>query len=226
MKKDKLQIIYEDKYLIVVNKKSGILTISTDKEKENTLYSKVKEYLKKQNKNNKVFIVHRLDKDTSGLVIFAKSMQIKKILQDNWNKVIRKYVGIVNCIIPKEKDVIKNFLAENKMHYVYCTNNKKGKLAITEYIKLDSNKKYSLLLINILTGRKHQIRVQLSDLGYPLVGDTKYSKIKNKGIKRLYLHAIYLEFPHPITKEIIKLKTEIPSSFDGLLTFKKSFTDI
>ena len=99
MKKEKLDIIYEDKYLIIVNKKSGMLTVSTDKEKINTLYHKVREYLQKQNKNNKVFIIHRLDKDTSGLIVFAKSEKIKRMMQDNWPNVKREYMVVVNMEI-------------------------------------------------------------------------------------------------------------------------------
>ena len=171
MKKEKLDIVYEDKYLIIVNKKSGMLTISTDKEKINTLYHQVREYLQKQNKNNKVFIIHRLDKDTSGLIMFAKSEKIKRLMQDNWSNVKREYMVVVNGNVKNNKGIIKSYLKETKTNLVYSTNNKNGKLAITEYEKIKSNKLYTLLKINLLTGRKNQIRVHLNDLGYPIVGD-------------------------------------------------------
>ena len=216
MKKEKLDIIYEDKYLIIVNKKSGMLTISTDKEKINTLYHRVREYLQRQNKNNKVFIIHRLDKDTSGLIIFAKSEKIKGIMQDNWTNVKREYLAVVNGNVKNDKGVIKTYLKETKTNLVYSTNNKNGKLAITEYEKIKSNKLYTLLKINLLTGRKNQIRVHLNDIGYPIVGDKKYSKIKNK-VKYLYLHANHLEFNHPITNEFIDITIPKPKYFEELI---------
>ena len=221
MKKEKLDIVYEDKYLIVINKKSGLLTISTEYEKENTLYHQVLLYLKQKNKNNKVFIVHRLDKDTSGLIIFAKDEKVKRLLQDNWGDVKRVYLGIVNGVIKDEEDILKSYLKETKTHLVYSTKDKNGDLAITKYERLATNKQFSLLKITIFTGRKHQIRVQLNDIGYPLVGDKKYSNIKNKNVKRLCLHASYLEFIHPITKEVLKLNTKYPREFNDIIEYKK-----
>lgn len=209
MKKKKLKILYEDKYIIVVDKPAGMLTISNDKDRINTLYHEVHEYLK--SKNTKVFIVHRLDRDTSGLVLFAKSEKIKNIFQNDWDNVIRKYLTIVNGIVKEESGVIKSYLKETNTLLVYSTNDKKnGKLAITEYKKLAVKNNYTLLDINIKTGRKNQIRVHLNDINHPIVGDKKYSKIKNANIKRLCLHAYYLEFIHPISKEIIKINSDIP----------------
>ena len=219
MKKEKLKIIYEDAYLIVVVKKSGLLTISTDKEKENTLYHEVSSYLKKKNKNNKVFIVHRLDKDTAGLIVFAKSLKVKNALQDNWDKVIRKYYGIVNGVVDKNKDTLTSFLKETKTHYVYSTKSD-GKLAILDYQILVKTPKYTLLDITIKTGRKHQIRVQLNDIKHSLVGDKTYDKCHNKGIKQLYLFAYFLEFTHPITKKTITLKCPYPEYFKTLIDYK------
>ena len=216
MKKNRLKIIYEDKYLIVVEKPAGLLTISTSKEQENTLYHQVHEYLR--SKNTKIFIVHRLDKDTSGIVLLAKSEKVKNILQDNWENVKREYVALVNGVVKKDKDTIKSYLKETKTLLVYSTNDSKnGKLAITEYEKIKTNNNYSLLKINIKTGRKNQIRVQLNDIGHSIVGDRKYGKIKNKNVKRLCLHASCLEFVHPITNKIIKLESECPSLFFELL---------
>lgn len=213
MKKNRLKIIYEDKYLLVVDKPSNLLTISTFKEQNNTLFHQVHEYLK--SKNVKAFIVHRLDKDTSGLVVFAKSERVKNILQDNWENVKREYIALVNGNLKKDKGTIKSYLKESKTLQVYSTNDSKnGKLAITEYEKIKSNNNYSLLKINIKTGRKNQIRVHLNDIGNPIVGDKKYSKIKNKNAKRLYLHASCLEFVHPVTKELIHLESTYPSIFN------------
>jgi len=219
--KKKLEILYEDKYLIIINKPSNLLTISTEKEKERTLFHYVYEYLKKKNKNNKVFIVHRLDKDTSGLVLFAKTEDIKYKLQDNWDNTKRYYYAIVNGIVTNEKDTIESYLKETKTLLVYSSNDtKNGKLAITQYEKLLNNTKYSLLKINILTGRKNQIRVHLNDIGHSIVGDKKYG-IKNNPIRRLCLHAYYLEFIHPITNELLKLEIKYPKEFEKLINYNK-----
>lgn len=213
MKKNKLDIVYEDKWVIVVNKPAHLLTISTDKESERTLFHEVLMYEKRKNKNNKVFIVHRLDKDTSGLVIMAKSLEIKNKLQDNWDKFKRCYVAVVHGNV-KEKDVIKSYLAETKTLLVYETKDKnKGKLAITEYRKIKENKRYSLVDINIKTGRKHQIRVQFNNIGSSIVGDKKYGIEKDDPLRRLCLHANYLEIIHPINNKKISFTLDIPKSF-------------
>lgn len=217
MKKDKLDIIYEDKDIIVINKKPHLLTISTENEKEKTLFHQVMLYLKKKNKANKVFIVHRLDKDTSGLIVFAKSETAKRKLQNDWENSKRGYITVVNGVVEKDKDTIKSYLMETKTLLVYSTNNKQdGKLAITSYEKINSNKLYSLLKINIKTGRKNQIRVHLNDIGHSIVGDKKYGNIKRDPLRRLCLHANYLEFTHPITNKKLVLETKIPSTFIDL----------
>lgn len=202
----KLKIIYEDKFLIVVYKKAGLLTISRDNKRDLNLYDEVKSYLKKQNPKNKVFIVHRLDKDTSGLVLFAKSESVKLSLQSNWDKVVRKYYALVEGIPLKKEDTLVNYLYEKKNYEVVVSN--KGKKAITEY-KVLSSKKNSLLDILIRTGRKNQIRVQLAYIGNPIVGDKTYGH-KNK---RMYLEAYYLEFRHPVTKKELVLELELQEDF-------------
>lgn len=220
VKKKKLDILYEDKELLVINKPSGLLTIATDKKEDNTLYHKAREYVKKQNPKNKIFIVHRLDKDTSGIVVFAKSENIKLALQNNWDKlaIIREYIALV-CGQPKEKKgQIKSYLKETKTFQVYSSQDKKGKLAITNYEVLKSNKEYSLIKINILTGRKNQIRVHMKDIGCPVVGDKKYEALKNP-FRRLCLHANKLEIIHPFTHKKMVFETDIP------LSFKKVFGD-
>ncbi len=189
-KTKKLEILYEDKELLVINKPSGLLTIATEKNTLHTLYHKAREYVKKQNPKNKIFIVHRLDKDTSGIVLFAKNEKIKKQLQENWNKETkREYLAIVEGKIDGH-GTLKSYLWEDKNHLVHS--GKKGVLALTQYEVLKNNKEYSLLKINILTGRKNQIRVQLSDIGHPIIGDKKYQSLKNP-LGRLGLHAIYLK---------------------------------
>lgn len=211
MKPNKLKIFYEDKYILVVLKPYHLLTIANDKEQEKTLYHEVSLYLKRKNKNNRVFIVHRLDYDTSGLIIFAKDIKTKTILQDHWNQVIRKYIAILYGKLEKS-GVIKSYLKETNTHLVYSTNNsKEGIEAITEYKKILEYNNLTLVEINLKTGRKNQIRVHMNDLGHKILGDKKYG-IKDKE-KRLYLHAYYLKFKHPITGELIELETDIPKEF-------------
>ena len=179
-----IKIIYEDNDIIVVNKPYNLLTISNGK--EISLYNLVSDYVKKNNKKNKIFIVHRLDKDTSGLIVFAKNIKTKTYLQDNWDKVERRYIALVNGIT-KESEILKNYLKENQNHFVYVSNN--GVLAITEYKKIKEINNNSLLDINIKTGKKNQIRVQLSNIGHPILGDKKYG---TNNYKRLCLHAYKL----------------------------------
>ena len=213
MKKDKLDIIYEDKWIIVVNKPSHLLTISTNNEKEKTLFHKVMMYEKRKNKNNKVFIVHRLDKDTSGLVLFAKDEKIKYKFQNNWdNEVKRGYIAVVHGKT-KDKEVLKSYLAETKTLLVYSTDKDHGKLAITEYEKIKENNRFSLLRVKIKTGRKNQIRVSLNDNGNGIVGDKKYGNKKFDPLRRLCLHANYLSIIHPVTNKRMVFETNIPEDF-------------
>lgn len=214
MPKKKLDIIYEDKYLIIINKPSGILTISRDNRNDKNLYDEVKEYVKKQNPKNKIFIVHRLDKDTSGLIIFAKNEKAKSILQTNWTKVKRYYYAVVNGIV-KENNHLENYLLETKTHDVIITKDKKkGILAITNFEVMEYNKKYTLLNIEIKTGRKNQIRVQLANIKHPIVGDKKYG---NKERMPLCLQAYRLEFLHPITNKNIEIEIKLPKNLENLI---------
>lgn len=210
-KNEKLKIVFEDKHLLIVSKKAKLLTISTEKEKEKTLYHQVYLYLKK--KNQKVYIVHRLDYDTSGLVIFAKTPKVKQLLQNNWEKVTRRYMAIVKGNFKDKTGVIKSYLKTTKTNFVYSTNDSKnGLLAITNYQVVLDNLNYALVDILIKTGRKNQIRVHLADIGHPIIGDSKYNLDKNC-FKRMYLHAYCLEFRHPITNELLKFEQDVPISF-------------
>ena len=211
----KLKIIYEDKYLIIVNKPAGEFTISRDNSYDNNLYDEVKTYVKKQNPKNKIFIVHRLDKDTSGLVLFAKNEKVKYDLQKKWQNVERKYYAVVSGKLNEKNVTLKDLLYETKSLDVVVTNSKKlGKLAITNFNVIENNNKYSLLDINIETGRRNQIRVQLANTGHPILGDKKYGKVK---YKRMMLEAYYLKFVHPVTKNVCC--AELPLNND----FKKLF---
>lgn len=207
------EIIYEDNDIIVVNKNAGLLTIATKDEREITLYHQVREYAHKN--KFKIFIVHRLDRDTSGLVLFSKNEYLKNLLQDNWNNLVknRRYYALVHGKI-KEDGKIDNFLYEEKNTFVHSS--KLGKRAITSYKPIRYNEKYTLLDVNITTGRKNQIRVHLSELGFPIVGDKKYG-LKYNPINRLGLHAYKLTIVHPITKKILDFELKIPEIFNNIV---------
>ena len=211
-KNNKLNILYEDKYLIAVFKKDKIPTIKSEKYKNN-LYSDVYEYLHK--KNQKVFVIHRLDVDTSGIVLFAKNEKIKENLQLNWQNVKRNYIAIVHGKT-KDSGVIESYIKETKDLYSYSTNDKKnGKFAQTKYKTLYRNKNYSMIEIDITTGRKNQIRVAFSSIKHYLVGDKKYGLKDNK--ERLYLHANRLKIYHPYLKKEILFETAIPNEFKVIM---------
>ena len=210
-------ILFEDDHIIVVNKPSGLLTIATAKEKEKTLYHIVREYLVSKDKNARVFIVHRLDKDTSGVVVLAKDEKTKNKLQENWNEYVslREYVAVVHGHLKEqEKKIIQN-LKETKTNLVYVTKHNDGKEAITNYKVIKESSKYSLVSINIETGRKNQIRVAFSSLGNPIVGDNKYG-IRDKE-NRLYLHANRLKMYYPVIKKDILFETSNPVEFRKIM---------
>lgn len=202
----KLNILFEDKNILVVNKPSGLPTIKA-KNANNNLYSEVYDYLHK--KNQKVFIVHRLDRDTSGLVLFAKNEKVKNILQDNWDKVIRKYICVTHGIV-KDK-IIKTKIFEDKTLKSHISFDR-GLDAITIVKCIKTNNINSLCEIEIKTGRKNQIRCHMSYNNTPILGDKKYG-IKDN-VKHLMLLANFLEFTHPITKQKITIKLDIPKEFN------------
>lgn len=210
-----LSIIYEDNNIIVVDKPSKLLTISNKNEKENTLYRMVSDYLKKDKK--KVFVIHRLDFDTSGVIMFAKNEKIQKLYQDNWNKLakVREYYAVVEGIT-NDKGHIESYLKQTKTLLVYSSKNKDGYFAITDYEKIANNDKYSLLKINIFTGRRNQIRCHMHDINHPIVGDNRYLS-KTNPINRLALHASRLIITDPITKNDFIFISNIPNEFYSLV---------
>ncbi len=213
-----VSIVYEDNDILVVEKERGILSVATQNEREKTAYNILKNYLKEKNSKDKIFVVHRLDRDTSGVMIFAKSEKAQDILQTTWNDSVkeRTYVALVEGNVKKNSDTIISYLAENKAMITYSTDNEEeGKKAVSHYKVLKRNKNYSLLEVNIETGRKNQIRVHMQDLGHSVVGDKKYGSTKNP-IKRLGLHAHTIVFKHPITKEVLSFTSKIPEAFLSL----------
>lgn len=211
-----IDIIYEDKDIIVINKPSGLLTVATEKEKNKTAYHLVMEYLKKKNKNNRIFIIHRLDKDTSGIIMFAKNERAKHLYQDNWNDIVKKrcYYAVIDGKMENKEGTIKSYLKENG-NMVYSVKDRSGKLAITEYKVLKERKNISLLDINLKTGRKNQIRVHMKENKTPILGDLKYGE-KSKLINRLALHAYKLELVNPVTKKLLTFEINIPNEFKML----------
>ena len=214
-----LSILYEDRDILVVDKVSGLLTVSTEKVRDKTAHYLLNDYVRRGNQKsrNRVFIVHRLDRDTSGVIVFAKNENAKRYLQEEWQGFQKTYYAIVHGTLPEKEGVITSYLAENNVHKVYSVADpKKGKLARTGYRVLRESRKYSLLEIDLLTGRKNQIRVHLSDKGHPVVGDKKYGG-KEKGIKRLALHAASLTLVHPYSKEKMTFTTKVPAYFESLI---------
>lgn len=211
-----IDIIYEDKNIIVINKPSGLLTVATEKEKNKTAYHLVMEYLKKKNKNNRIFIIHRLDKDTSGIIMFAKNERAKHLYQDNWNDIVKKrcYYAVIDGKMENKEGTIKSYLKENG-NMVYSVKDRSGKLAITEYKVLKERKNISLLDINLKTGRKNQIRVHMKENKTPILGDLKYGE-KSKLINRLALHAYKLELINPVTKKLLTFEINMPNEFKML----------
>jgi len=214
-----LDIIYEDKDILVVNKESGLLTVSTDKGTDCTAYFRLNTYVRKGNQKsrNRIFIVHRLDRDTSGVLVFAKTETAKRFLQDEWQKFSKKYYAVVHGILPKKEDILTSNLMENKAHKMYSVSNPElGKLAKTGYKVLKESKKYSLLEIDLFTGRKNQIRVHLADLGFSVCGDKIYGD-RDKSIKRLTLHAATLSILHPYRKDWMTFEAKVPEYFNSLM---------
>ncbi|MGE0088051.1 MAG: RluA family pseudouridine synthase [Bacteroidales bacterium] len=210
-----LKIVFEDPYLVVIEKKSGLLSIGTDKEREKTAYTILSDQVKKENPRNKIFVIHRLDRDTSGLMMFAKSMEIQEKIQKTWDETIldRIYVALVEGNVEKEEGTITSWLKESvalKMHSAPYDNG--GQKAITHYKVIEKNRYYSLLEVKLETGRKNQIRVHMQDIGHPVVGDKKYGSKQNP-IGRVGLHARVLAFMHPVTGKVVRFETNVPRKF-------------
>ncbi len=208
-----MKILYDDRDIIVIDKNAGLLSVKANYETEKTAHQLLTNYIRKGSLRSKLelFAVHRLDRETSGVLIFAKSMEIREKFVAQWTNVEKKYLTLVYGNLKEKSGVIESYLAEDddyKMRSV--RNSREGKLARTKYKVIKESKKYSLLEINLLTGKKNQIRVHLSEKGYPVVGDIKYGKSR-KG--RLALHAWSIKVKHPFNNEEITFETKIPEYF-------------
>ncbi len=214
-----LKIIFEDEHLIIIDKKEGMLSIATEKNRDSTAYSILAQHVKRYDPRNKIFVIHRLDRETSGIMMFAKSQEVQKLVQETWGPTTkeRQYVAVVQGVLEPKNGTYSSYLVESKALIVHSTQNKNhGIFAQTHYETLKANQYFSLLKLNLETGRKNQIRVHMQDLGHSIIGDVKYGATKNP-IGRLGLHAVSLAFEHPITKELHKFESPIPNSFLGIV---------
>ena len=219
----KLPILYEDDELLVINKPSGLLSIADDKDKEHTAYRYMMDYVREENPKNRIFVVHRIDKETSGVMIFTKSSELKDALQDKWNQLVklREYIAICEGHFENKEGTRISNLLQAKTNLMYSTKNpKEGLKAITHYWVMEEILDYSLLRVHIDTGRKNQIRVHMKDLGHNVVGDDKYGSTLDP-IKRLGLHARILEFDHPNKDKHFKFIADVPKEFLTLFNLKR-----
>ena len=215
----RLKIVYEDDDIIVVNKGYGLLSMGNDKVKDGTAYSFLKEYVKWVDPRQKIFVVHRLDRDTSGLMMFAKNIEAKEAMQHNWNNMVlnRTYVAVVEGSVDEDEGTIRTYLAENSKYEVYVTDNpQEGQLAVTRYKVLARKNGYTLMELELDTGRKNQIRVHMKHIGHPIAGDRRYGA-KSSPIHRLALHARTLRFAHPASHREMDFSTPIPASFQKMV---------
>ncbi len=215
-----LKILHDDRDIVVIDKSSGLLTVGNEKERDRTAYAVVTDFVRKgvEKSRNRVFIVHRLDRETSGVLVFAKHQEAKLFLQSTWLDFRKTYCAVVHGRMPKQQGEIESYLAENGVHKMYSTRDiSKGKLSKTQYRVLKDGGDFSLLEIEILTGRKHQIRVHLADEGCPVVGDRKYGGTRGREAKRLALHAQSLVIAHPHTKQEMSFTAEVPGYFKTLM---------
>jgi len=214
-----LEIVYEDRDLILINKDPGLLTMSPDPYEQQTAECLLTDYVRKGAAKSRlrVYTVHRLDRDTSGLLIFAKTEAVKRYFQENWKEVDKEYLAIVHGTLEEKEKTISSYLAENAAQYVYSTpRQEQGKYAETQYTVVKENSEFSALKINLLTGRKNQIRVHLMELGHPVVGDPKYG-LKDKKYERMALLSRSISFNHPHSRERMSFEVPRPRFFDRLM---------
>lgn len=214
-----LRVVFEDDSLLVADKAPGLLTVSTANERDKTAYSLLTNYVRKGQARSRarVFIVHRLDRETSGLLVFAKTEAAKRSLQAGWEQVRKTYVAVVEGAPKEDQGVIQAYLAENSAHQVYVTPDaKRGQWSETGWKLLRRGGRFSLLELALKTGRKNQIRVHLAHLGHPVAGDRKYGA-KLGGVKRLCLHAAGLAFRHPGSGQALEFKSPAPGSLLALV---------
>lgn len=224
---DRLQIIYEDDDLIVVNKAAGLLSVGADNQRrrsreeagQETAYSLMRAYVKHRNRRNELYILHRLDRDTSGVLAFAKNEAVQKALRDNWNNLVkvRQYQAVVSGTLKPAEGVVRSYLAENAKYDVFSIPDPtQGRLAITSYRTLANGNGYTLAEMLLSTGRKNQIRVHMHDLGHPVVGDPRYGGAASP-IGRMCLHASRLSLINPLTHRVLTFDAPAPEAFAAMV---------
>ncbi len=214
------EILHEDQDLIVGNKAPGALTVSALWNKEDTVQSALDQYIRKGNLHSKkcVYVVHRLDQATSGVLIFAKTESVQQFLKNDWKATVKTYYAIVHGKMKSKSGIIESYLTQDEDYVVQSTtDSEKGKLAQTEFTVVKETAYFSVLKINLLTGKKNQIRVHLAEAGNPIVGDTKYGKASKH--KELYLHAFAIVFTHPFNKKRLRVQAAIPVYFEKLVNY-------
>lgn len=220
----RIQIVYEDDDVLVINKGYGMLSVGTQSHKrEENAYDIMREYVKNVDPRNKLWVVHRLDRHTTGLMMFAKSERAHEVLRHNWNNVIleRLYVAVLEGYLEQDKGFVKSRLAENSQFVVYSTDVPgEGRLAVTHYEVIGRGNGYTLAHFSLDTGRKNQIRVHAADMGHPIAGDRKYGA-QTSPINRLALHAQTLRFAHPVTKKDMNFQSPVPREFTGVIRGRK-----
>lgn len=214
-KSQQLRIVYEDADIIVIDKRNGLLSIGTDKEQKRTAYYILSDYVKEQHPDNKIFVVHRLDRETSGLMMFAKSEKIQEQMQRGWHKLVldRRYVAVIEGALPHTEGVIDAPLTQDRNHKMWVTRPGEGEDATTYYTTLRRGKEYSLVDLRLVTGKKNQIRAHLEWKGTPIAGDKKYHA-KTNPAGRVCLHAYKLSITHPTTGQELHFDTRIPKLFE------------
>jgi len=210
-----MRLVYEDEHLIVIDKNAGLLSMASDNEKYLTAYNILSTYVKSQKPSNRIFIVHRLDRDTSGLMMFARSEKVQSLLQRDWkhNVTARTYTALVEGEVTEPEGIVKSYIYESKALVMHSTPDpKRGELAITRFRLLKSGKEYSLLEITLETGKKNQIRLHMQETGHSIAGDKKYGA-STSPIGRLGLHASLLAFIHPVTGREMRFASKVPAKF-------------
>lgn len=213
-----LKILYEDAYIIVVEKKEGLLSVASEHQKERTAQHILTEYVKRQNRNNRVFVVHRLDRETSGVMMFAKDEKTQHNLRDNWHDIVfdRRYVALVMGDMEKDQGTVESWLTDRKLYVSSSPYDDGGKYSVTHYRTIKRANGFSMIELQLETGRKNQIRVHMQSLGHPVVGDMRYG-CETDPLRRLALHAFKLCFYHPITGEIMNFELPYPLPFRSLM---------
>lgn len=218
-----VHLVYEDRHLLVIDKQPGILSMGTSHHAF-CVKTVLDNYLQKSHSKCTAHVVHRLDRDTSGLMVYAKTMEAERILEENWHKIVtdRRYVAVVSGRMEQKSGTVESWLKENKAFFTYSSHTEgDGKYALTHYKVLRSDDAHSLVELQLETGRKNQIRVHMQDLGHPVCGDPKYGGANDNPCHRLCLHAFRLHFRHPITGEPLRFETPLPKAFKEVFKAKK-----